>query len=78
MIVGNINIVKNTILPLNNHIYLETLLLLVVNIVDDPIIPLICAISVDSKQIGIEHMLLNIETTLYQKQVASYVQFLQT
>lgn len=45
MIVGHVNMMKNTTLPQNNHVYLEILLLVI--IVADLIIPLPCALSAD-------------------------------
>lgn len=43
MIVGHVNMTKNTTLPQNNHVYLEILLLVI--IVENLIIPLPCALS---------------------------------
>ena len=77
MIVGHVNMMKNTTLQQNSPVYPEILLLLV-TIVDDLTIHLTCVLSADLMQIAIEPMQLNIMIILSQKQVVLYAQFPQT
>ena len=75
MIVGHVNMMKNTTLQQNNPVYPEILLLLV-TIVDNLTNHLTCALSADLMQSAIEPMQLSIMIILFQKQVALYAQFL--